>query len=88
MDSLFPGEVPPPVTARSLGTKSELKALFPEIRGPGYALNDEEYAEGISGVATRWAPTAPIVSVREALTFPGPRPAGGRSAARGPGTSP
>nr|WP_311766779.1 IclR family transcriptional regulator C-terminal domain-containing protein [Streptomyces rhizosphaericus] len=52
VDSLFPGEALPPVTARSLGTKSELKALFPEIRGLGYALNEEEYAEGISGVAT------------------------------------
>ncbi|WP_190812961.1 IclR family transcriptional regulator [Saccharopolyspora pogona] len=52
VDSLYPGEVLPRVSANSVRTKSSLKALFPEIHRKGYALNDEEYAEGISGVAT------------------------------------
>lgn len=52
VDSLYPDEVLPRVSANSVRTKSSLKALFPEIRRKGYALNDEEYAEGISGVAT------------------------------------
>lgn len=52
VDSLYPSEALPPVTAHSIRTKSQLKATFPEIRRQGYALNDEEYADGISGIAT------------------------------------
>lgn len=51
VDSLYPDEVLPPVTVHSVRTKAQLKAMFPEIRDRGYALNDEEYAEGIGGIA-------------------------------------
>jgi len=52
VDSLYPDEVLPHVTVHSIRTKTQLKTTFPEIRRLGYALNDEEYAEGISGIAT------------------------------------
>ncbi|MFI7066774.1 IclR family transcriptional regulator [Kribbella sp. NPDC050124] len=52
VDSLYADEVLPRRSENSTRTKSELKAAFPEIRRQGYAVNNEEYAEGISGTAT------------------------------------
>ncbi|MFE3280274.1 IclR family transcriptional regulator [Nocardia sp. NPDC059239] len=52
LDSLYPDEALPPVSRNSIRTKSELKLLLPDIRRNRYALNDEEYAEGIAGIAT------------------------------------
>ncbi|MDI2029562.1 IclR family transcriptional regulator [Saccharopolyspora sp. TS4A08] len=52
LDSLYPTEALPYVTVHSVRTKTALRAMFPEVRDKGYALNDEEYAEGIAGVAT------------------------------------
>ena len=52
VDSLYPHEALPLVTTHSIRTRSQLKAVFPEIRERGYALNDEEYAEGIGGIAS------------------------------------
>ncbi|KAA9160202.1 IclR family transcriptional regulator [Amycolatopsis acidicola] len=51
VDSLYPAEALPRVTVHSVRTKTGLRAMFPEIRRRGYALNDEEYAEGITGIA-------------------------------------
>lgn len=52
LDSLYPDEALPHVSRNSIRTKSELRNQLPGIRDNGYALNDEEYAEGIAGIAT------------------------------------
>jgi DNA-binding IclR family transcriptional regulator len=52
VDVLYPEESLPRVTVNSVSTKTELKAMFPGIREAGYAVNDDEYAEGISGIGT------------------------------------
>lgn len=52
VDTLYPKEKLPRVTAHSVRTKTELRAMFPAIREHGYAVNENEYAEGIAGIAT------------------------------------
>jgi DNA-binding IclR family transcriptional regulator len=52
VDARYPDEDLPRVTRHSVRTRSRLRELFPAIREQGYAVNEEEYAEGISGVGT------------------------------------
>jgi DNA-binding IclR family transcriptional regulator len=52
VDTLYPGETLPRVTAHSVRSKKKLKAMFPAIRDRGYAVNDNEYADGVAGIAT------------------------------------
>jgi DNA-binding IclR family transcriptional regulator len=52
VDALYPDEDLPHVTRNSIRTRTRLRAMFPAIREQGYAVNEEEYAEGISGLGT------------------------------------
>ncbi|MFE3280277.1 IclR family transcriptional regulator [Nocardia sp. NPDC059239] len=52
VESRYPDETLPRVTANSVRSRSDLMRMFPEIRQAGYAVNDEEYMEGVRGIAT------------------------------------
>jgi len=52
VEILYPNEALQRVTARSVRTKKELIAMFPTIREQGYAVNSNEYADGVTGIAT------------------------------------
>ena len=70
VDALLPTDRLPSVTPRSIRSKAALRKLFPDIRERGWAGNDEEFAEGITGVA------APVRNRRNevvaALSLAGP----------------
>jgi DNA-binding IclR family transcriptional regulator len=70
VDRIYPSETLPQVTERSIRTKSALYAQLDEIRSLGYAWNEDEYTEGITGVAT--GVTDATGSVVFALSVAGP----------------
>lgn len=52
VDHLFPDKDLPAMTPASILSKRKLQSEFPQILATGFAINDEEYTEGVSGIAT------------------------------------
>jgi DNA-binding IclR family transcriptional regulator len=52
LDRLYPEEELPGMTNHTLRDRSELLAELAEVRRRGHAMNDDEYTDGVSGVAT------------------------------------
>lgn len=51
IESLYPDERLDTMTARSISTRSELRDALDRVRELGYAVNDEESADGVIAVA-------------------------------------
>ncbi|OBA72323.1 IclR family transcriptional regulator [Mycobacterium sp. 1554424.7] len=68
---LFPNEKLQRVTARSIGSRTELEAELSHIRERGYAINREESEDGVASVAVPIPTRAP--GVRLALNAAAPQ---------------